>query len=221
LIGQKPFAIRSVIPLGVNQERAFDAYEQGKNLFLHGYAGTGKTFLSMYLALKDIQESGYYHSLYIVRSAVPSRDMGFLPGNIKEKAQVYEAPYHGVGTELYGRGDAYEVLKKKGMIEFFSTSYIRGLTLRDCILFVDEVQNLSDHEINSIITRVGDNCRVIFSGDFRQSDLTNSHDKKGIHNFLQIAKMMPSFELIEFGVDDICRSGIVKEYILSREKLGL
>jgi phosphate starvation-inducible protein PhoH len=213
------FQLSRIEPLTENQRRTFEAFELGKNLMLHGIAGTGKTFLSIYLSLTEIVSGdGQYNKIFIVRSAVPTRDMGFMPGNQKEKTKVYEAPYYSICTELFGRGDAYEVLKTKDMIEFITTSFVRGITLNNCIIIVDEVQNMSYHEIDSIITRVGDNCRVIFSGDFRQTDFTREHEKSGLKDFLKIIKSMKAFEFIEFEIEDIVRSKMVKEYIIAKDR---
>jgi len=159
--------LQQIKPLTENQRRAFDS---GENLVLHGLAGTGKTFISSYLAYYEI-EKGYLDNLVIIRSAVPTRDIGFLPGTDKEKSAVYEEPYKDIATELFARGDAYEIMKQKCLVQFMTTSFIRGITLRDSCIIVDECQNMSFHELDSIITRVGENCRIIFCGDFRQSDL--------------------------------------------------
>lgn len=203
-----------------------DAYDQGNHLVLHGMAGTGKTFLSMYLALNEIEFMASQKDLltgpqkvYIVRSVVPTRDMGFLPGNWKQKAAVYEDPYRQIASELYGRGDAYDILSHKNMVEFITTSFVRGTTFRDCVIIVDEMNNMNFHELDSLITRVGDNCRIIFCGDYRQSDLSDSKDKDGLLSFLKILNNIRSFTSFEFGIDDIVRSGIVKEYIIEKSKL--
>jgi len=193
-----------------------------KNLMLHGMAGTGKSFISLYLSLKEVIKSeSIYKKVVIVRSVVPTRDMGFLPGNNKEKAKVYEAPYYAICTELFGRGDAYEVLKSRGIVDFISTSFIRGITLNDSIIVVDEIANLTLHELDSIITRVGKNCKIIFSGDFSQSDFTREQDRNGLKDFMKIIDRMKSFEFIEFDENDIVRSSMVKEYIISKHRLGI
>jgi len=213
------FKLKNIDPLTENQRKTFEAFENGKNLLLHGIAGTGKTFLSLYLSIRELTSgSDKYNKIFIVRSAVPTRDMGFLPGNTKEKSKVYEAPYMAIATELFGRGDAYEVLKTKDYIEFISTSYIRGITLSNCVIIVDEVQNMTYHEIDSIITRVGDNCRIIFSGDFRQTDFTREQEKSGLRDFINIIKTMKAFEFIEFEIQDIVRSRMVKEYIIAKDR---
>lgn len=213
------FRLKNFEPLTENQRKTFEAFESGKNLLLHGIAGTGKTFLSLYLSIRElINGSGNYSKIFIVRSAVPTRDMGFLPGNTKEKARAYEAPYVAICTELFDRGDSYEVLKTKDFIEFISTSYVRGITLSNCIVIVDEVQNMTYHEIDSIITRVGDNCKIIFSGDFRQSDFTREQEKSGLKDFISVIKTMRSFEFIEFEIEDIVRSRMVKEYIIAKDR---
>ncbi len=206
--------ITEIEPLTRNQARAFHAFHDGSNMFLHGVAGSGKTFIAMALALKQILDGfSYYQKLVIVRSAVQSRDQGFLPGNHREKMKEYETPYIEICTDLFGRGDAYLLLKNKGVIEFTSTSFVRGCTYNDCIVLLDEIQNYNWHEISSVLTRVGRNCRIICSGDFRQSDL-DGRDKSGIKKLIDIAKNMKAFSFIEFEVDDIVRSQFVKEFIV-------
>lgn len=216
------FRINDVDPLTENQKKAFEAFDRGKNLLLHGIAGTGKTFISMYLALSDVTSPlGNFKKVVIVRSVVPTRDMGFLPGNHKEKAMVYEAPYSIISSELFNRGDAYQILKQKNYVEFISTSFIRGTTLNDCVVIVDEVSNMTLHELDSVITRIGKNCRVIFSGDFRQSDLTKEQERNGLKDFMRILNNMRSFEYVEFDENDIVRSGLVKEYIIAKDRLKI
>jgi predicted ribonuclease YlaK len=189
---------------------------------LHGFAGTGKTFCALYLALNEILTgNSIYNKIIIVRSVVPSRDMGFLPGNQKEKMKVYEAPYYAICTELFGRGDAYEYLKSKGIVEFISTSFIRGITLNDTIIIVDEMANMTLHELDSVITRVGKNCRIIFCGDFRQSDFIKKQDKDGLMDFMRIIERMKSFVFVDFIEQDIVRSSMVKDYIIMKDRLGI
>lgn len=213
--------MKKIEPLTENQRLSFENFEKGKNLMLHGIAGTGKSFISLYLALDEIfrNTTGNYQKVVIVRSVVPTRDMGFLPGNNKEKAKVYEAPYYAICSELFGRGDSYEVLKQKNLVEFISTSFIRGITLNNCIIIVDEMQNMSGHELDSIITRVGKNCRIIFSGDFRQSDFTKEQEKNGLGQFMQIIKKIKSFTFIDFDEKDIVRSNLVREYIILKDRM--
>jgi len=216
------FKLKHFEPLTDNQRITFEKYHDGKNLLLHGIAGTGKSFLSIYLSLQSIlSDSSRYKKLVIVRSVVPTRDMGFLPGNNKEKTKVYEAPYLAIFSELFGRGDAYEYLKQKGIVDFISTSFIRGTTLNDCIIVVDEIANMTLHELDSVITRVGKNCKIIFCGDFRQSDFTKEHEKNGLIDFMRIINKMKSFEFIDFTEQDIVRSAMVKEYIIAKDKLKI
>jgi phosphate starvation-inducible protein PhoH len=217
------FQLKRIEPLTKHQRESFEFYDQGKNLMLHGIAGTGKSFISLYLALNQIltESDGPYKKIIIVRSVVPTRDMGFLPGNSKEKAQVYEAPYFAICTELFGRGDAYNYLKQKNLVEFISTSFIRGITLNNCIIIVDEIANMTLHELDSVITRVGKNCKIIFSGDFRQSDFTKDHERNGLPQFMRIVERMKSFAFIDFDENDIVRSAMVKDYIIWKDKLGI
>lgn len=212
--------LKHVFPLTDNQERMFEAFSQDKNLFLHGSAGTGKTFGALYLSLMELMHGhSDYKKIIIIRSVVPTRDMGFLPGNAKEKSKVYEAPYYAICSELLGRGDAYELLKTKGIIEFMTTSFIRGVTLSDCIIIADESENMNFQELDSIITRVGDNCKLIYAGDFRQSDFAKHAERKGILDFMRIIKKLKSFATIEFNRDDIIRSETVKNYIIAKEEI--
>lgn len=218
------FGLAKINPLTSTQSEVFDAYNNNQNLMLHGVAGTGKTFLSLYLAINDIlQGVDQKKKVYIVRSVVPTRDMGFLPGNQKEKARAYESPYYSICNELFGRGDAYETLKSKNAIEFITTSFVRGITLDNCIVIVDECQNMASMELHSVMTRIGQNCKVIFCGDTRQDDLTSERKKEesGLREFMRILKQMKSFDFIEFGEADIVRSDLVKEYIVTRNRLGL
>jgi phosphate starvation-inducible PhoH-like protein len=217
------FQLKNIEPLTKHQKESFEAYDAGKNLMLHGIAGTGKSFISMYLALNQVltEADGPYKKVIIVRSVVPTRDMGFLPGNSKEKAKVYEAPYYAICTELFNRGDAYDYLKQKNLVEFISTSFIRGITLNNCIIIVDEIANMTLHELDSVITRVGKNCKIIFSGDFRQSDFTKDHEKNGLPSFMRIIDRMKSFAFIDFDEHDIVRSAMVKDYIIQKDRLGI
>jgi phosphate starvation-inducible protein PhoH len=216
------FKLKNIEPLTQNQKLSFEAYQNGKNMLLHGIAGTGKSFISLYLALNQIlSENSQYKKLVIVRSVVPTRDMGFLPGNSKEKAKVYEAPYYAICTELFGRSDSYEYLKSKNLVDFISTSFIRGITLNDCIIIVDEIANMTLHELDSVITRVGKNCKIVFCGDFRQSDFTKEHERNGLVDFMRIIERMKSFTFIDFNEQDIVRSSMVKDYIIQKDKLKI
>ena len=212
--------LANIIPITENQKNTYRLYRQNKNLLLYGTAGTGKTFVSLYLALSEVL-SGYskYKKIIIVRSVVPTRDMGFLPGNSKDKSAVYEAPYNSILSELLGRSDAYTLLKSKGIVEFMTSSFVRGITLKDCIVIVDEFQNFAADEINSVITRVGNNCKLILCGDCKQNDLIR--EKSGFGKVVRILSSMASVGVIEFNVNDIVRSGFLREYIVHCEQYEL
>ncbi len=213
--------IKDVYPKTDNQKRIFSLYRQNKNLMIHGLPGTGKTFLSLYLSLNDLIH-GEYDKIIIFRSAVATRDIGFLPGSAKDKVKEFEAPYSEICSKLFDRDDIYLQLKIRNMVEFRPTSFIRGITFDNAIIIVDEVQNLNDHEVSSVITRMGNNSKIIMCGDFRQSDfVTKGAEESGINNLFRTTKLMPSFSHVELGIDDIVRSGIVKEYIQARYELGL
>ena len=215
-------------PITNNQKRLFDSYAEDKHLVAYGTAGTGKTFISLYNALADVlDESTPYEKIYLVRSLVSTREIGFLPGDHEDKADIYQIPYKNMVKYMFQMPtDAdfemlYGNLKSQETIKFWSTSFIRGTTLDNAIVIVDEFQNLNFHELDSIITRIGENSRIIFCGDASQTDLVKTNDRNGIHDFLNVLRKMPSFDIIEFGIDDIVRSGLVKEYIIAKLEIGL
>lgn len=206
-------SLHHIDPLNKNQAKVLNS---DKNLVLVGFAGTGKTYLASYIGYRDMLESnGRYDKMVYMRSAVPTRNIGFLPGNEKEKVEVYEAPYIDIATELFGRGDSYEIMKKKGVVHFTSTSFVRGINLRNAIVIVDECQNMTYHELDSIITRLNDNCRIIFCGDMRQADLY----KNGLEDFFNVLRSMDEFDFVEFQKEDIVRSELVKNYIIRKDEV--
>jgi len=214
-------------PLTENQRRLFESYNAGKHLVAYGCAGTGKTFISLYNALQDVlDETTPYEKIYLVRSLVATREIGFLPGTHDDKADIYQIPYKNMVKYMFQMpSDAdfemlYGNLKSQETIKFWSTSFLRGTTLDNSIIIVDEFQNLNFHELDSIITRVGENTKICFCGDASQSDLQKTNERNGIVDFMSILRKMPSFDIIEFGVDDIVRSGLVKEYIIAKMESG-
>ncbi len=220
--------MRDIEPLTTNQQILFNAYAENKNLVAYGCAGTGKTFITLYNALRDVlDQSTPYEKIYIVRSLVATREIGFLPGDHEDKSTLYQIPYKNMVKYMFEMpSDAdfemlYGNLKQQETISFWSTSFLRGTTFDNSILIVDEFQNLNFHELDSIITRVGQNSKIMFCGDARQSDLTKTNDRNGIMDFMNILRKMPSFDIIEFDVDDIVRSGLVKEYIIAKMEMGL
>lgn len=204
-------------PMTSNQEVVFKNWEKN-NMVLSGSAGTGKTFISMYLALKDVLDKNtQYEKVLIVRSAVPTRDMGFLPGTQEEKEAAYTLPYQVIVNDLFQDREAWDKLTQLKQVEFCTTSYLRGMTFNDCIIIVDEAQNCNYHELCSIITRVGENCKFVMCGDYYQSDFTRQGDKDGINDFLNILENMNNFEVVEFVWKDIVRSGLVRDFIMTKE----
>jgi len=220
--------MRDIEPLTQNQQVLFNAYAENKNLVAYGCAGTGKTFITLYNALRDVlSQTTPYEKIYIVRSLVATREIGFLPGDHDDKSLLYQIPYkHMVKYMFEMSTDAdfemlYGNLKTQGTIDFWSTSFIRGTTFDNAIIIVDEFQNLNYHELDSIMTRVGQDSKIMFCGDATQSDLTKTNERNGIMDFMRVIRLMPSLDIIEFGVEDIVRSGLVKEYILAKMEVGL
>lgn len=206
-------------PLTENQRRAFEAWYHGKDLFLHGCAGTGKTLMAFYFALREVVLENC-DKVLVVRSVVPSRDMGFLPGSENEKMKNYELPYYGITEQLFNRSDAYGILKQKDVIEFTSTSFLRGLTFDNTSIIVDECQNLSWMELHTIMSRVGEGSRIIFSGDTAQSDLDERKGKYDLNRMIEICKRMDCFEFVNMTPDDVVRSGKARQYIIACNELG-
>ena len=220
--------IKKIEPLTENQEKFFKDYGKNQNMVAYGCAGTGKTFVTLYNALLDVLDpKSPYEKIYIVRSLVATREIGFLPGDHEDKSSLYQIPYKNMVKYMFEMPDdnAFEMLyanlKAQGTISFWSTSFIRGTTFDNSILIIDEFQNLNFHELDSIITRVGENSKIFFCGDATQTDLVKTAEKNGIVDFMNIIKNMPSFETVEFQAEDICRSGLVKEYIIAKLELGL
>jgi predicted ribonuclease YlaK len=220
--------IKKIEPLTENQEIYFERYKLDQNLVAYGCAGTGKTFITLYNALLDVLDPKKpYEKIYIVRSLVATREIGFLPGDHEDKSSLYQIPYKNMVKYMFEMPDdsAFEMLytnlKAQGTISFWSTSFIRGTTFDNAIIIVDEFQNLNFHELDSMITRVGENSKIMFCGDATQSDLVKTAEKNGIVDFMRILQNMPSFDTIEFNAEDICRSGLVKEYIVAKNQLGL
>ena len=215
-------------PLTENQKRLFTSYAEGKHLVAYGTAGTGKTFCVLYNALRDVlSEVTPFEKIYLVRSLVPTREIGFLPGSHEDKSSLYQIPYKNMVKYMFQMPSdvdfemLYGNLKAQETISFWSTSFIRGTTLDNCIIIVDEFSNLSFHEMDSIITRVGENTKIMFCGDASQSDLLKTNERNGIIDFMNILKKMSSFDIVEFNIEDVIRSGLCKEYLIAKHSLGM
>ena len=217
----KPTELKKFEPLTDNQKKFFDAYARGDYfIMLTGSAGTGKTFIATYKAIEEVfDKTSSFKRVVIIRSAVQSRDVGFTPGSLEEKMSLYEQPYMQICHTLFNRRDAYENLKEAGKVEFMSTSFIRGMSFDDSIILVDECQNTNWEELSTIMTRVGYRSKIIFCGDYRQTDLyRNRNDKSGLYKFHEVAKTMQSFTSVEFTPEDIVRSSLVKDFLIAVDK---
>jgi len=220
--------LTTVKPIGDNQKEVFSTWKKGKNQFLFGAAGTGKTFISLYLALNDVFDlKKPYDKVVLVRSLMPTREIGFLPGDEEDKAALYQVPYQNMVQFMFELPNEqqfntlYDKLKGQSSLFFLSTSFLRGLTFDNSIIIVDECQNLNFHELDTIITRVGQDSKIVFCGDFDQTDLIRQNERNGLHNFLRILNEMEEFNCVEFTLGDIVRSGFVRSYLINKIKLGI
>ncbi len=220
--------LNQIKPVTDSQKLVFDTWKQGQNQFLFGCAGTGKTFVSLYLALSEVLKNETpYDKVIMVRSLIPTREIGFLPGDEEDKAALYQVPYSNMMQFMFEQPNeqAFETLynriKAQGSYYFLSTSFLRGLTFDNSIIIVDECQNLNFHELDTIITRVGQDSKIVFCGDFSQSDLTKTNERNGLMDFLQILQEMEEFNCVEFNIGDIVRSGFVRNYLIQKTKLGM
>ena len=211
-----------------NQKLVFDSWKEGKNQFLFGAAGTGKTFVSLYLALQSVMDlKKPYDKVVLVRSLIPTREIGFLPGDEEDKAALYQVPYRNMVQFIFEMqneqefNNLYDKLKGQGTLYFLSTSFLRGLTFDNAVIIVDECQNMNFHELDTIITRVGQDSKIIFCGDFDQTDLVKQNERNGLHDFLRILEEMEEFHCLEFTIGDIVRSGFVRSYLINKIKLGI
>jgi len=214
--------LEKIEPITDNQKKAFESWDKGYNLILTGSAGTGKTFIALYNAFKEmLDKPELYRRIMIMRSMVPTRDAGHLPGTKEEKEDPYKVPYKNICDEIFGYKGAYGKLTTANKLTFETTSYIRGATFDQTIIVVDEMQNLNFHELDSVITRVGNDCKIIFCGDYLQSDFKYNDDKDGIIKFISIVEQMRFFRVINFGWEDIVRSDLVRDYIMTKEMMNI
>lgn len=220
-IVNKKFNMKRIQPMTKTQQQLFTEYNNGKHIANIGSAGTGKTYVSLYLALEEVLQEEDYERVIIIRSAVQSREQGFMPGSLMDKMGYYETPYIDIVNDLFARGDAYQIMKQKNMIQFMSTSFVRGLTFDNAIIIVDECQNMTYQELDTVITRVGESSKIIFCGDMKQDDLKISkhrQDISGLKDFIRVVSKMKDFAVVEFTTDDIVRSGLVKQYLIAKER---
>jgi len=218
----------NIKPITDNQKVVFSSWKKSQNQFLYGAAGTGKTFISLYLALQDVMDLKHpAEKVILVRSLIPTREIGFLPGDEEDKAALYQVPYQNMIQFMFEMpneqsfNNLYDKLKSQGSLYFLSTSFLRGLTFDNAIIIVDECQNMNFHELDTIITRVGQESKIIFCGDFAQSDLQRSNEKNGLHDFMTILEEMKEFNCTEFTIGDIVRSGFVRSYLINKTRMGI
>ena len=151
-----------------------------------------------------------------------------MPGTLDEKSNLYQDPYRILVRYLFQMPNEqefqmlYDKLVGQGSLEFYSTSFLRGQTFDRSIIIVDEAQNMLFHELDTIITRTGQDSKVMFSGDDAQTDLKkNNGDRDGYRQFSNILEEMEEFSVITFGIGDIIRSGLVRSYLIAKQNMGV
>jgi phosphate starvation-inducible PhoH-like protein len=203
----------SIQPKNMAQQIYLEAIERSDVVFGIGSAGTGKT----YVAASYAAEKLYYREtskIIVTRPNVEaSRSLGFLPGELEEKYAPYLEPFEGVFIRAFGKS-LYELFKKRGQIDPRPLGFMRGATFDDAIVLVDECQNMTEKEFKLLLTRIGHNSKVIFSGDSRQVDIPDS----GLMSTIQRLQYIPSIEVVEFYPSDIVRSDLCKQIILEYER---
>ena len=211
--------VRHITAMTWAQTDMIEGYARGANLIAEGSAGTGKSFIASYLALNSLFTDKTIDKVVVVRSAVATRDMGFLPGTLQEKSEVFSIPYKQIFNDLCENGTAWDILTKKSMVEFITTSYVRGITLDNAVVIIDEFQSMTAHELYSVLTRMGKNTRIIVCGDTKQTDLDGRKEKSCYDWFMGVAnKMTDWFHITKFVQQDIVRSPFVKALIMATEE---
>lgn len=215
--------LKNVRPLTPAQTDMFHDFFAGNNIVAYGSAGTGKSYVALYLAISEyLKQDSCIEQILVVRSAVPTREIGFLPGTLEEKAAIYELPYKDIFADLMGRGSTYDDMKEAGIVKFCTTSFIRGLTWDNTIVVVDEAQSMTFHELNSLMTRLGDGSRIILCGDHAQTDLVGGRGGvSGFEDFVKVANAMDMFSTVKFHTFDIVRSEFVKSWLIKCEQMGM
>lgn len=214
-------------PITKTQEKLFETFEEfpNKSMFLYGSPGTGKTFLATYLALQQILDNttGFDKILYIRNPVQTGENIGFTPGTPEEKISLYEQPYASIFEEMFGWENSWQNCKKLGIVEFCIPNFLRGTTFKNTIVIVDECQSMSFHTINTIVTRIGQDSKIILCGDESQNDLIGNKYKNyeissGFNKTLNIVKKITQhFSIIEFKTNDVIRSELVKDWIINSE----
>lgn len=214
--------LRHIHPLNPTQEEMFVDFMNGNHICAVGSAGTGKSFCALYLAFNQIlAKDTPQDKIIIVRSAVPTRDVGFMPGTLEEKVSLYEQPYKDMCIELFGREKTYDDMKNAGVIRFVTTSFIRGLSWNNAVIIADEIQSMNFHEINTVITRCGHETKLILCGDHKQNDLLHKKtDQSGIGQLLRVLPHVADFSIVNFTKYDIVRGDFVKQWIIACESEG-
>lgn len=201
-------------PLTENQKRVLKSRKD--HLLVQGPAGTAKTYSVLARGLVKVS-AGDVDQIIIIRSPVEIRKIGHLPGDADEKMDPYAAPYIGLLAEISPKMN-YRALVSKRLLCFTPTTFLRGTTFHNSFVIVDEYQNLSEHELDTVMTRVGQGTQLCVVGDpAAQSDLPR-HEQGEQADIIDTFASMECVDHVQFSVEDVVRSGFVKDYHIARSE---
>ncbi|MCB1123322.1 MAG: PhoH family protein, partial [Verrucomicrobiae bacterium] len=209
------FPKKKLIPKTLNQKRYLEAIFAKEIVFGIGPAGTGKTYLAMAAAIHALLQ-GEIEKIILTRPAVEAGEaLGFLPGDLEEKITPYLRPLYDAIHDMLGKENG-DKLMEKGVIEIAPLAYMRGRTLSKAFIILDEAQNTSSEQMMMFLTRLGDNSRMIVTGDITQIDLPRNKES-GLRGITHILNHIPEIELFYFESFDVVRHPLVQKIIEAYE----
>jgi len=212
---QRSFGKRSVQPKSINQRRYLDAIEKYDMVFGVGPAGTGKTYLAVAMAISALV-SKRVSRIILARPAVEAGErLGFLPGTLQEKVDPYLRPLYDALYDML-EPDKVDRYLEKNIIEIAPIAFMRGRTLNDAFVILDEAQNTTSEQMKMFVTRLGFNSKAVITGDITQIDLPNTH-RSGLIEAIDILKNVEGIRFCHFDEGDVVRHHLVQRIIRAYE----